>query len=104
MENENIIKGSILENIAYEEGGPARIVLATIPPVKIARVCLKKGQTIQPHIDVHSAFFIVISGKAVFTQGKNKIELGPNQYLLVEENQQRGIDPIEDLVIVVIRS
>lgn len=102
--SQNPILGNILNNIQFEKEGPARILLAKISPVNIARVCLKKGQIIKPHMDEHASFFLVIAGEGIFTGGANKVARKANEYVYVGENQARGIEAIEDLVVLVVRS
>lgn len=102
--SQNPILGNILHDIQFEKDGPARIVLATIPPVNIARVCLKKGQIIKPHMDSHAVFFLVVTGQGIFTGGTNKVTRSTNEYVYVKENDARGIEAIDDLVVLVIRA
>ncbi len=47
----------------------------------------------------HSAFFLVLKGKAIITSGDEEVELEENQYISMEANQMRGIQALEDSVI-----
>jgi quercetin dioxygenase-like cupin family protein len=69
----------------------------------ILRIALAKGTTITPHEDAHPVFFLILKGRGIFTCGENEIELGPNQYLHIEESERRGIQALEDLVIFAVK-
>jgi quercetin dioxygenase-like cupin family protein len=67
------------------------------------RISLGKGGRIPPHVASHSAFFVVLKGKAIITSGDKEVELKENQYIAMETNQMRGIEALEDLVILGVR-
>jgi quercetin dioxygenase-like cupin family protein len=51
----------------------------------------------------HSAFFLVLKGKAIITSGDEEVELSKNQFIAMEANQMRGIQAVEDVVILGVR-
>ncbi|MCK5264168.1 MAG: cupin domain-containing protein, partial [Candidatus Thorarchaeota archaeon] len=62
-----------------------------------------KGGRIPPHMASHSAFFLVLKGKAIITSGDKEVELEENQYVAMEADQMRGIQALEDSVLLGIR-
>ncbi len=95
--------GDIFENLVFPKGGPNKISIVERGAYSVVRVSLGKGARIPPHVANHSAFFLVLKGKAIITSGDKEVELGPNQYIILETNQMRGIQALEDLVILGVR-
>lgn len=94
--------GNIFENLIFPKG-PNKVALAEMSKYSVLRISLGKGGRIPPHVATHSAFFFILKGKAIITAGENNIELEQNQYIAMEPNQMRGIQALEDLVILGIR-
>lgn len=94
--------GDILENLIFPKG-PNKVALAEREGYSVLRISLGKGASIPPHIANHSAFFLVMKGKAIITSGDDEVELHENQYISMEANQMRGMQALEDLVILGIR-
>lgn len=95
--------GDIFENLMFPSGGPNKVALAERDGYSVMRISLGKGARIPPHVASHSAFFIVLKGKAIITSGDKEVELEQNQYIALETNQMRGIQALEDLVILGVR-
>ena len=51
----------------------------------------------------HSAFFMVLKGKAIITSGDKEVELEENEYIAMEADQMRGIQALEDSVLLGVR-
>lgn len=94
--------GDIFENLIFPKG-PNKVSLAEREQYSVLRISLGRGARIPPHVASHSAFFLVLKGKAIITSGDNEFELEQNQYISMEANQLRGIQALEDLVILGIR-
>ena len=94
--------GDIFENLIFPKG-PNKVALVEREGYSIMRISLGKGASIPPHMASHSAFFLVLKGKAIITSGDREVELEPNQYIAMETNQMRGIQALEDLVVLGIR-
>ena len=94
--------GDIFENPIYSMG-PNKQMLVQREGYTVIRISLRKGGKIPPHIANHSAFFMVLKGRAVITSGDQDLELEENQYLALEANQMRGIHALEDLILLGIR-
>jgi len=94
--------GDILENLIFPKG-PNKTALVEREGYSVMRISLGKGGRIPPHVASHSAFFVVLKGKAIITSGDKEVELEENQYIAMETNQMRGIEALEDLVILGVR-
>lgn len=95
--------GDIFENLDFPKGGPNKIALVERDGYSVMRISLGKGARIPPHVASHSAFFVVLKGRAIITSGDDEVELGQNQYITLETNQMRGIQALEDLVVLGVR-
>ncbi|MFW9909859.1 MAG: hypothetical protein ACFFEF_14930 [Candidatus Thorarchaeota archaeon] len=93
----------IFENIVFPKGGPNKISLVEREGYSVMRIALGKGARIPPHIASHSAFFFIVKGSAIITSGDEQIELRENEYIALETNQMRGIQALEDLVVLGVR-
>ena len=94
--------GDIFENLVFPKG-PNKKALVEREGYSVMRISLGKGGSIPPHIASHSAFFLVLKGKAIITSGDQEVELEANQYIAMEANQMRGIQALEDSVILGVR-
>jgi len=97
-----MISGDILENLVFSEG------LNKVPLVKrdgytVMQISLGKGANIPVHVAGHSAFFLVLKGRAIITSGDKDVELAQNQFITIEANQQRSMQALEDSVIIGVR-
>lgn len=95
--------GDIFENLVFPKG-PNKMALVERDGYTILRISLGKGGRIPPHIATHSAFFLVLKGKAIITSGDEEVELEENQYIAMEADQMRGIQALEDSVILGVRN
>ncbi|MHA1960497.1 MAG: cupin domain-containing protein [Candidatus Thorarchaeota archaeon] len=93
----------IFEEMEFADGRPVKAKLVERASYTVMRLTLKKGTTVPPHPGSHSAFFLVLRGRAVVTHGAGEVELGPNQYILIEPNEDRGFHAKEDSVILAVR-
>jgi len=93
----------ILENVVFPKGGPNKVALAERDDYTIMRISLGKGAKIPPHVADHSAFFLVLKGRAIITSGDEEVELSENQFVAMEAKQMRGIEALEDAVILGVR-
>lgn len=95
--------GDIFENLQFTKDGPNKFALAKMDGYSILRLALGKEARAPPHMASHSAFFLILKGRAVITSGDAEVELGENQYITLEANQKRGILALENLVILAVR-
>ena len=93
----------IFENLQFTKEGPSKTPLAEMNGYSVIRISLGKGARAPPHVASHSAFFFILKGRAIITSGDDEVELGVNQYISLEANQIRGIQALEDLVILGVR-
>lgn len=66
----------------------------------VALICLEEGQEIPAHPEPYGACFYVISGKGVFTVGKEKFELSNGQMIFAAADEVRAILSLEKLVLI----
>lgn len=95
--------GDIFENVVFPKGGPNKIPLVERDGYTVVRISLGAGARIPPHIANHSAFFIVLKGRAIITSGDEEVELGEHQFIAMEADRMRGIQALEDAVILGVR-
>ncbi|MCK5151002.1 MAG: cupin domain-containing protein [Candidatus Thorarchaeota archaeon] len=95
--------GDIFENLVFPKGGPNKTALVQRDGYSVMRISLGKGAKIPPHVANHSAFFLVLKGRAIITSGDEDVELGENEFVAMEANQMRGIQALEDSVILGVR-
>ncbi len=74
--------------------------LLTTNNFTVALICLETGQEIPPHPEPYGACFYVISGKGIFTVGKEQFELSNGQIICVEADEVRAIRSLERLVLI----
>ena len=94
--------GNILENLVFAKG-PNKLALVEREGYTVIRISLGKGGRIPPHMASHSAFFLVLKGKAIITSGDEEVELEENQFIAMEADQMRGIEALEDSVLLGVR-
>lgn len=94
--------GDIFENLVFPKG-PNKLPLVQRDGYSVMRISLGKGASIPSHEANHSAFFLVLRGKAIITSGEQEVELEEGQYIAMETNQMRGMHAVEDSVILGIR-
>ncbi|MHA2153321.1 MAG: hypothetical protein ACXAAQ_15205 [Candidatus Thorarchaeota archaeon] len=94
--------GNIMENLVFPKG-PNKAALVEREGYTILRISLGKGGRIPPHMASHSAFFLVLKGKVIITSGDEEIEREENQYIAMEADQMRGIQALEDSVLLGVR-
>ncbi|MGY5857751.1 MAG: cupin domain-containing protein [Candidatus Thorarchaeota archaeon] len=94
--------GSILENPVFAMG-PNKMPIIQREGYTVIRITLGKGGKIPPHVANHSAFFMVLKGKAIITSGDQEVELEENQFIAMEANQMRGIHALEDSILLGVR-
>lgn len=65
----------------------------------VAMICLESEQEIPLHPEPYGACFYVISGKGVFTIGKQQFELSTGNMIFAPADEVRAIKCVEKLVI-----
>ena len=63
-------------------------------------VCLETGQEIPPHPEPYGVCFYVISGKGMFTVGKEKFELSSGKMVFAAAGEIRGIKSLDRVVLI----
>ena len=94
--------GDVFENLVFTPG-PNKMPLAAREGYSVVRLSIGKGGQAPPHTATHSSFFFVVKGRALVTAGDKEVELKENQFVAVETGEIRGIQALEDLVILAIR-
>jgi quercetin dioxygenase-like cupin family protein len=65
----------------------------------VALICLETGQEIPSHPEPYGACFYVITGKGIFTVGKETFELSDGQMIFAPADEMRAIKSLEKLVL-----
>jgi quercetin dioxygenase-like cupin family protein len=94
--------GDLFENLVFTNA-PNKVPLTIREGYSVVRLTIGKGAQAPPHVASHSAFFLVLKGKAKVTAGNREVELKENQYIAIDSDEIRGIGALEDLVILAIR-
>ena len=95
-------QGDIFETLQFEKS-PQKVTLVETDGYAVMRIALGKNASVLPHVALHSAFFLVLQGKAIITSGDAEIELESHQYISIAAGRMRGIHALEDLVILAVR-
>ena len=97
-----MVSGDIFENLVFSKG-PNKVALVEKDGYTVMQISLGKGAKIPPHVAGHSAFFLVLKGRAIITSGDKEVELEQNQFITMEANKMRGIQALEDSVLLGVR-
>ena len=81
---------------------PMKQILFKTENYKVVRNCLKKGIVLPPHTEDHSVLFLVLQGKGIFTTETGEVELTTNGFVQIKKDEIRGIQSLEDLVVLVV--
>ncbi|MHA1612873.1 MAG: hypothetical protein ACTSVZ_02345 [Promethearchaeota archaeon] len=93
---------NVLDGISFSAENPVKQLLFDAENHKITQICLNEGVILPPHKEDHTAFFLVLKGKGIFTSGSGEVELETNGYISIKKGETRGIQPLEDLVVLVV--
>ncbi len=66
--------------------------------------CFEEGQEMLPHKSERDMSVYVESGRVLVTNGEGKMEMGPNQFIVIPAGQSRGIEAREQAICLVIQS
>jgi quercetin dioxygenase-like cupin family protein len=66
----------------------------------VGLICLEAGQKIPSHPEPYGACFYVMSGKGMFTMGKEQFELSSGKMVFAAADEMRGIKSLERLVLI----
>jgi quercetin dioxygenase-like cupin family protein len=97
-----MITANIMEDLVFQEG-PNKQPLVKREGYTVIRISIGNGTVIPPHMANHSAFFLVLKGRVIFTAGEKEVKLEENQYIAMEADQLRGMHALEDSVVLGIR-
>lgn len=95
---------NIIDNVTFTLDGPVKTPILQQEHFALMRIALGKGVTIPPHRGGHAVFFLVLQGKGVFTHGDKETELGPHDYVRIRANETRGIQALDNLIVLVVKS
>jgi quercetin dioxygenase-like cupin family protein len=86
------------------EDGPTEIEISRTRHMSVVCYCFEENQELFPHKAERDMAIYVERGRVLVTNGDNKVEMGPSQFLVVEAGQSRGIEARERAVVVVTQS
>jgi quercetin dioxygenase-like cupin family protein len=82
--------------------GTVKKDLLKTPNFGVSLISLEADQEIPIHPEPYGACFYVISGKAIFTVGKEQFELNSGKMVFAAANDNRGIKSLERLILLAI--
>jgi quercetin dioxygenase-like cupin family protein len=90
--------------IAFKETGIFREMLSDKPEMRVALMCLKAGQKLDPHKAPLRLMMYCVQGKGTFTVGEEKIEADEKTCILCDPSVPHGFaaDKGENLVVMAI--
>lgn len=83
----------------FNDMQPVKKNLWLAPNFTVALICLKAGMQIPPHPEPFAVYFQVLEGRGVFSAGSESVELGPGGAITIEPNEMRGLQCVEDIVV-----
>ena len=70
---EDILKLNLAEKIAFSDSEVNRQILLDSPQMRVALICVDKGQIMEPHSAPFDLVMYCVSGKGVFIVGEEEI-------------------------------
>lgn len=86
------------------EDGPNEVEVARTKHMSAVCYCFEENQELFPHKAERDMAIYVERGRIVVMNGDSKVEMGPNQFIVVPAGQSRGIEARERAVVLVIQS
>lgn len=82
----------------------SREMLSDKPEMRVALMCLKAGQKLEPHKAPLRLMMYCVQGKGTFTVGNEKVEVDEKTSVLCDPSVQHGFEANkgEDLVVMAI--
>lgn len=90
--------------IAFKDKGIYREMISDKPEMRVALMCLEKGQKLEPHKAPLRLMMYCVEGKGTFTVGEETIEADEKTCILCDPMVQHGFkaDKGERLVVMAI--
>ena len=86
------------------EDGPTEIELSRTAHLSAVCFCFEEGQELTAHKANRDMAIYVERGRVVVMSGEGKVEMGPNQFLVIPAGKSRGIEARERAVVLVLQS
>ena len=86
------------------EDGPTEIDIGRTDQMSVVCYCFEEEQEMTPHKANRDMFLFVDQGRVIVTCGDGKVEMGPNQCLLIPAGSSRGVEARERAVVIVAQS
>jgi len=86
------------------EEGPAEIDIIRTDHLSVVVYCFDEGHEMTPHKSERDMAIYVESGRIVVMNGEGKVEMGPNQFIVIPAGQSRGIEARERAICLVTQS
>ena len=93
----------LLSAAEFSPKNPVKKDLITTTGSNIVLVCLETGQVIPPHPEPYAVVFVVLQGEGTITSGSVVHPVKPLQLVLVNKDENRGIQCNKRMVILGIR-
>ncbi len=86
--------------ITFKPDKPFREMLSDKPEMRIALMCLEKGQRIEPHKAPMRLLMYCVEGRGIFTVGDEEVEASGGQCILCDPNVPHGFRAEDDRLVV----
>lgn len=86
------------------EEGPTEIEISRTEHMSVVCYCFEEDDELIAHKADRDMFVFVDQGRVVVTAGEGKVEMGPNQCLVIPAGSSRGIEARERAVVIVAQS
>lgn len=86
------------------DDGPTEIEISRTEHMSVVCYCFEEEDELIAHKSDRDMFIYVDQGRVVATAGEGKVEMGPNQCLVIPAGSSRGIEARERAVVIVTQS
>lgn len=86
------------------DDGPTEIEISRTEHLSVVCFCFEEDQELTPHKADRDMFIYVDQGRIIVTSGESKVEMGPNQCLVIPSGASRGIEARERAVVIITQS
>ncbi|MBH24769.1 MAG: hypothetical protein CMH57_10020 [Myxococcales bacterium] len=84
--------------------GPTEIEISRTEHMSVVCYCFEEDQEITPHKAGRDMLLFVEQGRIIVTSGEGKVEMGPNQCMVIPAGDSRGLEARERAVVIIAQS
>ena len=99
MENKEVIKVNALDLRSFDENRFNPKVVYESDEIKVILAYFKQGQFIPVHTPGIDVVLCILEGKAEVVAGKERINAGVNDLIIVPKGEKRGVRALTELTV-----